>query len=217
MGLSKIQIEGKSCFELYSKEQADAFWKDDLEVINSKKPKRNIIEPMKSPSGTHFWVRRDKIPFKDDDDNIIGVIGFTVGITAQKLAEDELIKHREQIEQLVKERTAELEGEIKKRIREEEERRTAALYARSLIEANLDPLVTISSEGKIMDVNHATEQATGCLVRNSSATNLRITLPSQSKHGAQHEKPQPLKRRWFCDTVYAIGTCLYDLTTRKLI
>jgi PAS domain S-box-containing protein len=38
---------------------------------------------------------------------------------------------------------------------------TASLYARSLIEASLDPLVTISADGKIMDVNKATELATG--------------------------------------------------------
>ena len=37
----------------------------------------------------------------------------------------------------------------------------AALYARSLLEASLDPLVTISSEGKIDDVNKATERVTG--------------------------------------------------------
>jgi PAS domain S-box-containing protein len=37
----------------------------------------------------------------------------------------------------------------------------AALYARSLLEASLDPLVTISADGKITDVNTATEQATG--------------------------------------------------------
>jgi PAS domain S-box-containing protein len=34
-------------------------------------------------------------------------------------------------------------------------------YARSLIEASLDPLVTISADGKITDVNEATVQATG--------------------------------------------------------
>ena len=38
----------------------------------------------------------------------------------------------------------------------------ASKYARSLIEASLDPLVTISAEGKITDVNNATEQVTGC-------------------------------------------------------
>lgn len=37
----------------------------------------------------------------------------------------------------------------------------AARYARSLIEASLDPLVTISPQGKISDVNKAAEDATG--------------------------------------------------------
>jgi PAS domain S-box-containing protein len=43
----------------------------------------------------------------------------------------------------------------------EEEVRSASLYARSLIEASLDPLVTISPAGKITDVNKATEVVTG--------------------------------------------------------
>ena len=41
------------------------------------------------------------------------------------------------------------------------EQRQASQYARSLIEASLDPLVTISREGKITDVNRATETVTG--------------------------------------------------------
>jgi PAS domain S-box-containing protein len=41
------------------------------------------------------------------------------------------------------------------------EDKRAFLYARSLIEASLDPLVTISPEGKIMDVNSSTELITG--------------------------------------------------------
>ena len=43
----------------------------------------------------------------------------------------------------------------------EEQMRTASHYARSLIEASVDPLVTISVDGHIMDVNRATETATG--------------------------------------------------------
>ncbi|HXU93729.1 MAG TPA: MASE3 domain-containing protein [Gallionella sp.] len=38
---------------------------------------------------------------------------------------------------------------------------TVSLYTRSLIEASLDPLVTINAAGKITDVNHATERVTG--------------------------------------------------------
>lgn len=41
------------------------------------------------------------------------------------------------------------------------EQKQASQYARSLIEASLDPLVTISVQGKITDVNEASVQATG--------------------------------------------------------
>ncbi len=51
--------------------------------------------------------------------------------------------------------------DITERKRAEDARRAAAQYARSLIEASLDPLVTISLEGKITDVNLATEKITG--------------------------------------------------------
>jgi PAS domain S-box-containing protein len=51
--------------------------------------------------------------------------------------------------------------DITERKRMEEELRGASLYTRSLIEASLDPLVTISPEGKITDVNKATELVTG--------------------------------------------------------
>jgi len=51
--------------------------------------------------------------------------------------------------------------DITERKRAEEELRIAALYTRTLIEASLDPLVTISREGKITDVNEATEKVTG--------------------------------------------------------
>jgi PAS domain S-box-containing protein len=45
--------------------------------------------------------------------------------------------------------------------RTEEAVRVASAYNRNLIEASIDPLVTINPEGRISDVNAATEQATG--------------------------------------------------------
>ena len=51
--------------------------------------------------------------------------------------------------------------DVSERKHAEKELRTASLYARSLIEASLDPLVTISANGKVMDVNKATELTTG--------------------------------------------------------
>jgi PAS domain S-box-containing protein len=51
--------------------------------------------------------------------------------------------------------------DILERMRLELEMKKAAGYARNLIEASLDPLVTISAEGKITDVNAATIKVTG--------------------------------------------------------
>ncbi|MGB6065429.1 MAG: PAS domain S-box protein [Desulfomonilaceae bacterium] len=48
------------------------------------------------------------------------------------------------------------------RKRAEEALQAASAYNRSLIEASLDPLVTISADGKITDVNTGTERVTGC-------------------------------------------------------
>ena len=45
----------------------------------------------------------------------------------------------------------------------EKERKLASLYNRSLIEASLDPLVTIGPDGKVTDANKATEKVTGYL------------------------------------------------------
>jgi PAS domain S-box-containing protein len=51
--------------------------------------------------------------------------------------------------------------DITERKRAEEDQRAAAHYARSLIEASLDPLVTITVQGKINDANKSTEEVTG--------------------------------------------------------
>ena len=72
---------------------------------------------------------------------------------ALNLMEDAL-QARHKAEQI----SAELEQRVAARTAEA---RAASRYARSLLEAGLDPLVTISPEGKITDVNKATEEVTG--------------------------------------------------------
>ena len=51
--------------------------------------------------------------------------------------------------------------DITERKQAEEKLRATSLYARSLMQASLDPLVTINADGKITDVNKATEEVTG--------------------------------------------------------
>jgi PAS domain S-box-containing protein len=54
-----------------------------------------------------------------------------------------------------------IEKEINDCMIAQEDYRISSLYARNLIEASLDSLVTISADGKITDVNKATENITG--------------------------------------------------------
>ncbi len=72
---------------------------------------------------------------------------------------------------------------------EEKEKRAAELiianYARSLIEASLDPLVTISAAGKILDVNEASIKVTGVARKNLIDTDFSnyFTEPKKAQEG----------------------------------
>jgi two-component system, chemotaxis family, sensor kinase Cph1 len=63
----------------------------------------------------------------------------------------------------------------------------AAQYARSLLEASLDPLVTISPEGKITDVNEATVKVTGRGSKDLVGTDFAdyFTEPEKAREGYQ--------------------------------
>jgi len=89
MGLPIHALEGKSLFDIYPKDTAEAYWKDDLEIINSGKNNLGIIEPMKSASGLKM-VQTDKVPYFDKSGKIAGIIGFSIDITERKRAEDAL-------------------------------------------------------------------------------------------------------------------------------
>jgi PAS domain S-box-containing protein len=78
-----------------------------------------------------------------------------------RAAQEALEAANAELEERVRQRTAELAATIRTLEETQGELRGASLYARGLLEASLDPLVTISPEGKITDVNDATEAATG--------------------------------------------------------
>jgi PAS domain S-box-containing protein len=79
----------------------------------------------------------------------------------------------------------EINSDITTRKLLEEEIRRAGAYNRSLIEASLDPLVTIGSDGKITDVNSATERATGRTRQDLVGTDFAdyFTEPEKARQG----------------------------------
>jgi len=102
MCMKREEMEGKSCFDLWPKQQAEDFWRDDKVVMQSGMPKIGIIEPVMSPKGER-WVQTDKIPYRDENGDIAGIIGFAIDITERKAAEDALKQNEEELESLNKE------------------------------------------------------------------------------------------------------------------
>jgi len=114
---------------------------------------------------------------------------------------EQLLDFNHTLEEKVRKRTEELEQKNKEYIQlneeltyakiaaeqSEERLRTAYHYARSLLEASLDPMVTINADGKITDANTATEYATGTTRENLIGTDFSdyFTEPEKARSGYQ--------------------------------
>jgi PAS domain S-box-containing protein len=72
-------------------------------------------------------------------------------------------------------------------IRDISKQKEAAQYVRSLIEANLDPMMTVSPEGKVTDVNESTVSATGVSRNQLIGTDFvnYFTDPARAREGYQ--------------------------------
>ena len=83
--------------------------------------------------------------------------------------------------------SAKVKRNVPARKRAQEALRQANAYNRSLLEASLDPLVTIGPDGKITDVNAATEAVTGCARATLIGTDFSdyFTDPEKARAGYQ--------------------------------
>jgi PAS domain S-box-containing protein len=91
-----------------------------------------------------------------------------------------------------------MSSDISEKKAAEEQARNTSQYARSLIEASLDPLVTISPEGKITDVNEATTKVTGVTRDNLVGTDFSdyFTEPERAREGYQQVFAQGSVTDW---------------------
>ena len=82
---------GKDDFELSWKTQAAYYRNDDLLVINSEDIKPPSEEVQIKPDGTSMWIRISKVPLRNNQKQVIGLLGVYEDVTNRKLADEQLL------------------------------------------------------------------------------------------------------------------------------
>jgi len=86
------EIIGKDDFQMGWKDQADLYRLDDLQVIDSGRDKLLIEEPQTTPDGRNIVLLTSKIPLRDSNGEIVGVLGTYLDITDRKQAQATILK-----------------------------------------------------------------------------------------------------------------------------
>ena len=79
-------VIGRDDYQMAWAEQAEAYRADDRAVMVSALPRFASEEQRRSPDGTLKWLRVSKVPLRNRDDEIIGVLGMYEDITAEVAA-----------------------------------------------------------------------------------------------------------------------------------
>jgi PAS domain S-box-containing protein/putative nucleotidyltransferase with HDIG domain len=87
---SPEELIGKTDFEMGWKDQAELYRADDKAVMESVNPKLGFEEPQTTPDGNTIWLRTSKVPLRDANTQVIGLLGIYEDITARKQSEESL-------------------------------------------------------------------------------------------------------------------------------
>ena len=89
MGLAIHEIEGRRVEELFP-DQAESYFRQDREVIQSRTRTLGIIERYQLGDGPPRWYRTDKIPTFNDHGEVSGIIVVSTDVTEMKEQEQQL-------------------------------------------------------------------------------------------------------------------------------
>lgn len=86
------EVIGKTDFDLFGSEHAEAARADEQTVIRTGKPIIGKVEKETGPDDTTRWALTTKIPLCGDEGQIIGTCGISRDITGIKQAEEHLVE-----------------------------------------------------------------------------------------------------------------------------
>ncbi|MGD0728402.1 MAG: PAS domain S-box protein [Spirochaetia bacterium] len=101
-GLSDpASIVGRNDLELSWRRTAERYRADDASVIETGVPKINYEEPQAREDGSLLWLRTSKVPLREQDGRIFGVLGTYEDITENRQAGEALRESEDRYRTLV--------------------------------------------------------------------------------------------------------------------
>jgi phosphoserine phosphatase RsbU/P len=91
---SPEECVGKSDFDFFSREHAEAAFADEQDIIRTGLPVIGKIERITMRDGDLRWASTTKMPWRNAAGRIIGTFGLTRDVTASKQIEEQLIEER---------------------------------------------------------------------------------------------------------------------------
>ena len=157
---SAEDILGKTDFDLNPPAAAQAYVDDDQLVMRSGQPlvgREELLENFKT--GESRWHSTTKVPLRDDQGNVIGIVGITRDITQIKQAEFNARDLNIELEKRVAERTAELSA-ISATLEQERN------LMRTLVDAVPDSIFVKDLNSKFLMANNAVARGMGTTPEN---------------------------------------------------
>jgi len=99
---SHRDLVGKTDYDMPWKEHGDAYRKDDMAVMNSRKARLDLEERNVNSEGTESWVLTSKVPVMNKHGEVVAVLGMFEDITERKRKQAEMEANLQELERLRK-------------------------------------------------------------------------------------------------------------------